>query len=200
MTSVMAPDWLQVPADVNALVPEFWPRNVARGVDGVLTVGGVRVDDLAREFGTPAYVLDEADIRSRCREFRAGFADADVYYAGKAFLSKAIVRIIESEGLSLDVCSGGELATALAADMPPERIGLHGNNKSMDELTRAVDAGVGRIIVDSFDEIERLTAIARAHDGVRPRVLVRLTVGVEAHTHEFIATAHEDQKIGRAHV
>jgi diaminopimelate decarboxylase len=196
VTSVMAPDWLQVPADVNALVPEFWPRNVARGVDGVLTVGGVRVDDLAREFGTPAYVLDEADIRSRCREFRAGFADADVYYAGKAFLSKAIVRIIESEGLSLDVCSGGELATALAADMPPERIGLHGNNKSMDELTRAVDAGVGRIIVDSFDEIERLTAIARAHDGVRPRVLVRLTVGVEAHTHEFIATAHEDQKFG----
>jgi diaminopimelate decarboxylase len=195
VTSVMAPDWLQVPADVNVLVPEFWPRSVTRGPDGVLTVDGVRVDDLAREFGTPAYVLDEADVRARCREFRAGFADADVYYAGKAFLSRAIVRIIESEGLSLDVCSGGELAIALAAGMPSERIGLHGNNKSVDELTRAVDAGVGRIIVDSFDEIERLTAIARAH-GPRPRVLIRLTVGVEAHTHEFIATAHEDQKFG----
>jgi diaminopimelate decarboxylase len=192
----MAPDWLQRPADVNALVPDFWPRNVARGADGVLTVAGVRVDDLAREFGTPAYVLDEADVRARCQEFRAGFAGADVYYAGKAFLSKAIVRIVESEGLSLDVCSGGELATALAADMPPERIALHGNNKSVDELTRAVDAGVGRIVVDSFDEIERLTAIARAHGGARPRVLIRLTVGVEAHTHEFIATAHEDQKFG----
>jgi diaminopimelate decarboxylase len=196
VTSVMAPDWLQRPADVNALVPDFWPRNVERGADGVLIVGGVRVDDLAREFGTPAYVLDEADLRARCREFRAGFAGADVYYAGKAFLSKAIVRIVESEGLSLDVCSGGELATTLAADMPPERIGLHGNNKSVDELTRAVDAGVGRIVVDSFDEIERLTAIARAHGGPRPRVLIRLTVGVEARTHELIATAHEDQKFG----
>jgi diaminopimelate decarboxylase len=199
VTSVMAPDWLQRPADVNALVPDFWPRSVARGPDGVLTVGGVRVDDLAREFGTPAYVLDEADIRARCREFRAGFAGADVYYAGKAFLSKAIVRIVESEGLSLDVCSGGELATALAADMPPERIGLHGNNKSVDELTRAVDAGVGRIIVDSFDEIERLTSIVRSRGllgAARPRVLLRLTVGVEAHTHEFIATAREDQKFG----
>ncbi len=196
MTSVMAPDWLQRPADVNALVPDFWPRHVARGADGVLTVAGVRVDDLAREFGTPAYVLDEADVRARCQDFRAGFAGADVYYAGKAFLSKAIVRIVESEGLSLDVCSGGELATALAADMPPERIAFHGNNKSVDELTRAVDAGVGRIVVDSFDEIERLTAIARAHGGARPRVLIRLTVGVEAHTHEFIATAHEDQKFG----
>jgi diaminopimelate decarboxylase len=199
VTHVMAPEWLRVPDDVNALVPAFWPRSVARGADGVLAVGGLRVDELAREYGTPAYVLDEADVRERCREFRTAFAGADVYYAGKAFLCKAIVRIIESEGLSIDVCSGGELATALAAGMPPERIGLHGNNKSLDELTRAVEAGVGRIIVDSFDEIDRLTGIVRGRGRTgadRPRILLRLTVGVEAHTHEFIATAHEDQKFG----
>jgi diaminopimelate decarboxylase len=119
----------------------------------------------------------------------------DVYYAGKAFLCRAVVRIIHEEGLYLDVCSGGELRTALAAGMPGERIGFHGNNKSVAELEWAVDAGVGRIILDSFHEIDRLTAIARER-GVRPRVMVRVTVGVEAHTHEFIATAHEDQKFG----
>jgi diaminopimelate decarboxylase len=193
--TALTPDWLRVPDDVNALVPAFWSQSVTRSPDGVLTVGGLRVDDLAREFGTPLYVLDEAHVRARCREFRDAFPDADIYYAGKAFLSKGVVRIVESEGLSLDVCSGGELATALAAGMPPERIGLHGNNKSVSELTRAVEAGVGRIVVDSFNEIDRLTAIARER-GVVPRVLVRLTVGVEAHTHEFIATAHEDQKFG----
>jgi diaminopimelate decarboxylase len=189
------PEWLRYPDDVNALVPELWPANVARDADGVVTVGGLRVTDLAAEYGTPVYVLDEADMRARCRAFRDGFAGCDVYYAGKAFLSKAIVKIVESEGLSVDVCSGGELATAIAAGMPPDRIGLHGNNKSRSELVRAVDFGVGRIIVDSFDEIDRLTAIARQRD-VRPRILLRLTVGVEAHTHEFIATAHEDQKFG----
>jgi diaminopimelate decarboxylase len=140
-------------------------------------------------------VLDEADLRARARAFRDAFAPGTVYYAGKAFLSKAVVRIIAEEGLSLDVCTGGELATALAADMPPERIGFHGNNKSVAELSRALDAGVGRIIVDSFDEIDRLTVLARTRD-VRPPVMMRLTVGVEAHTHEYIATAHEDQKFG----
>ena len=112
-------------------------------------------------------------MRERCRRFRNGFAGADVYYAGKAFLCKAMVRIIAEEGLSLDVCTGGELAVALAAGMPPERIGLHGNNKSHSELERAVDAGVGRIVVDSFDEIDRLTAIAdengHAAEGDGPR-------------------------------
>jgi diaminopimelate decarboxylase len=189
------PAWLQRPDDVNALVPRLWPTNVTRDDDGVLAVGGLRVDELAAEFGTPAYVLDEADMRARCRAFRDAFAPATIYYAGKAFLSRAIVRIVNEEGLSLDVCSGGELATALSAGMPPERIGLHGNNKSLDELTRAVDAGVGRIIVDSFDEIDRLSHVARER-GVRPRILLRLTVGVQAHTHEYVATAHEDQKFG----
>ncbi|MFI6264749.1 diaminopimelate decarboxylase [Micromonospora sp. NPDC051006] len=189
------PAWLRSPVDVNALVPQLWPRNVTRTGDGALNVAGLSVHDLAAEFGTAVYVLDEDDLRSRCRDFRAAFPDVDVYYAGKAFLCRAVVRMINEEGLHLDVCSGGELATALAAGMPPERIGFHGNNKSVAELTRAVDAGVGRIIVDSFTEIDRLTALARER-GVRPKVLVRVTVGVEAHTHEFIATAHEDQKFG----
>ncbi|MEV7226726.1 diaminopimelate decarboxylase [Polymorphospora sp. NPDC051019] len=189
------PAWLRTPDDVNHLVPQLWPRNVARDATGTLAVGGLTAGALAEEFGTPAYVLDEGDLRSRCRDFRAAFPDQDVYYAGKAFLCRAVVRVIAEEGLHLDVCTGGELRTALAAGMPAERIGFHGNNKSVAELTRAVDAGVGRIIVDSFDEIDRLTGIARER-GVRPKVLVRVTVGVEAHTHEFIATAHEDQKFG----
>ncbi|SCL13117.1 diaminopimelate decarboxylase [Micromonospora inyonensis] len=189
------PAWLRTPTDVNALVPQLWPRNVTRGADGALTVAGLDVRTVAAEFGTPVYVLDEDDLRSRCRDFRSAFAAEDVYYAGKAFLCRAVVRMVAEEGMYLDVCTGGELAVALAAGMPPERIGFHGNNKSVSELTRAVDARVGRIILDSFDEIDRLTALARER-GVRPRVLVRVTVGVEAHTHEFIATAHEDQKFG----
>ncbi len=189
------PAWLRTPADVNALVPELWARTVTRDAGGELTVGGVSAKDLAAEYGTPAYVLDEDDLRSRCREFASAFAGADVYYAGKSFLCKAVVRIIDSEGLFLDVCTGGELAVALAAGFPPERMGFHGNNKSRSELTRALEAGVGRIVVDSFDEITRLTELAR-ETGTRPGVLVRVTVGVEAHTHEFIATAHEDQKFG----
>ncbi|MDZ5444754.1 diaminopimelate decarboxylase [Micromonospora sp. 4G57] len=189
------PPWLRPPGDVNALVPQLWPRNVTRAADGALAVAGLSVRDLAAEYGTPVYVLDEDDLRSRCREFRAAFPDEDVYYAGKAFLCRAVVRMIAEEGMFLDVCTGGELATALSAGMPPERIGFHGNNKSVAELSRALDAGVGRIILDSFTEIDRLTALARER-GVRPQVLIRVTVGVEAHTHEFIATAHEDQKFG----
>ncbi|MEN3613140.1 diaminopimelate decarboxylase [Plantactinospora sp. ZYX-F-223] len=192
---VRGPAWLRTPEDVNALVPQLWPRNVARDADGALVVAGLGVRELAAEFGTPVYVLDEDDLRARCRDFRAAFPDQDIYYAGKAFICRAVVRVIAEEGLFLDVCSGGELAVALAAGMPAERIGFHGNNKSPAELTRAVDAGVGRIVVDSFHEIDRLTALARER-GVRPEVLIRVTVGVEAHTHEFIATAHEDQKFG----
>ncbi|NUT22701.1 MAG: diaminopimelate decarboxylase [Hamadaea sp.] len=188
------PTWLRPPADVNELMTELWPQTATKD-GGVLHIGGKSVAELAAEHGTPAYLLDEEDFRARCRSFRAAFAGADVYYAGKAFLSKAIVRMVHEEGLHLDVCSGGELATALAAGMDPAKIGFHGNNKSVRELSRALDAGVGRIIVDSFGEIDRLSALATER-GVRPQVMIRVTVGVEAHTHEFIATAHEDQKFG----
>jgi diaminopimelate decarboxylase len=184
------------PADLNVLEPKVWARTVRRNGDGVVEVGGIDVNRLAEEFGTPAYVLDEADFRTRCRAWREAFGDdADVFYAGKAFLSRAVVRWLHEEGLNLDVCSGGELGTALAAGMPAERIAFHGNNKSPDEIERAVRAGVGRIVVDSFEEIVRVAHIAEQASR-RQRVQIRVTVGVEAHTHEFIATAHEDQKFG----
>lgn len=186
------------PTDLNALDPRVWARNVTRDADGVATVGGIKVTELAEEFGTPAYFLDEDDFRARCRAWRDAFGtEADVFYAGKAFLSRAVVRWLHEEGLNLDVCSAGELATALDAGMPAERIALHGNNKSTEEITRAVEAGVGRIVLDSFQEIVRVAHIAERL-GKRQRVQIRVTVGVEAHTHEFIATAHEDQKFGLA--
>ncbi|WP_314172171.1 diaminopimelate decarboxylase [Streptomyces winkii] len=186
------------PADLNVLDPRVWPKTAARTTAGSVTVGGLDVKDLAEEFGTPLFVLDEADFRARCRAWRDAFGeDADVFYAGKAFLSRAVVRWLTEEGLNLDVCSGGELAIALAAGMPPERIALHGNNKSSAEIGQAVEAGVGRIVLDSFQEIVRVAHIAERL-GRRQPVQIRVTVGVEAHTHEFIATAHEDQKFGLA--
>ncbi|MEU3739141.1 diaminopimelate decarboxylase [Streptomyces sp. NPDC032198] len=184
--------------DLNSLDPKVWAQTVGRDTDGVVTVGGMTVTRLAEEFGTPAYFLDEADFRARCHAWRGAFGtDADVFYAGKAFLSRAVVRWLHEEGLNLDVCSGGELVTALAAGMPADRIAFHGNNKTEDEIERAVEAGVGRIVLDSFQEIVRVAHIADRL-GVRQRVQIRVTVGVEAHTHEFIATAHEDQKFGIA--
>jgi diaminopimelate decarboxylase len=194
--SVRGPEWLREPADVNALVPQLW-SSTAQKVDGVLTIGGVAVTDLVAEHGSPAYVLDEADFRARAAGFKNAFSSQegvhfDVFYAGKAFLSTTIARWVVEEGLFLDVCSGGELAVAERAGVPAERIGFHGNNKSLAELTRAVELGVGRIIVDSFHEIERLATLTREL-GRNARVLIRVTAGVEAHTHEFIATAHEDQ-------
>jgi diaminopimelate decarboxylase len=183
-----------VPSDVNALDPAIWPITAERG-DGALHIGGQAVTDLIAEHGTPVLLLDEHDLRGRARAYRAAFADSDVYYAGKAFLCTTVARWIAEEGLGLDVCTGGELAVALAAGFPAERIAVHGNNKSGGELMRAVAAGVGHVIVDSFDEITRLAQIA-ADAGIRQSVLVRVTVGVEAHTHEYIATAHEDQKFG----
>ncbi|MFG2112728.1 diaminopimelate decarboxylase [Streptomyces sp. NPDC048718] len=186
------------PTDLNRLDPKVWSRTVGRDADGVVTVAGIPVTRLAEEFGTPAYILDVDDFRARCRAWADAFGeDADVFYAGKAFLSRAIVRWLTEEGLNLDVCSGGELSTALSAGMPAERIAFHGNNKTTAEITRAVEAGVGRIVLDSFQEIVRVAHIAQSL-GKRQRVQIRVTVGVEAHTHEFIATAHEDQKFGIA--
>jgi len=183
------------PADLGELDPAVWPLGAVRGAAGELTVRGHDVRDLARQHGTPAFFLDEADLRARCRDYREAFGGAEVFYAAKAFLCRAVARWVEEEGLGLDVCTGGELAVARAVGFPGERMLLHGNNKSSAELAAALDAGVGRIVLDSFDEIDRLAALVRDR-GVTQRVLVRATVGVEAHTHEFIATAHEDQKFG----
>jgi diaminopimelate decarboxylase len=182
--------------DLNGLAADVWPRS-ARRDDDALTIGGVDIRDLAGEYGTPLYVYDEDDFRSRCRDFKTAFSDGDVYYAGKAFLCTEIARWVAEEGLGLDVCSGGELAVALHAGFPADRITFHGNNKSVGELTRALDAGVGHIVLDSFEEIARLGYLAREKN-VRPKVMIRVTTGVEAHTHEFIATAHDDQKFGFA--
>lgn len=190
-----APVWLTRPDDVNALTSTLWSQSVHRDGDGVICVGGVRVTDLAEQVGTPAYVLDETDFRSRARAWREAFAGWTVYYAGKAFLSATLARWICEEGLSLDVCSLGELTVALRAGMDPARIGHHGNNKSDAELRLSLSSGVGRIVVDSSDEITRLERLCAELD-LRADVMVRVTTGVEAHTHEYIATAHEDQKFG----
>ena len=183
-------------AEVLLLAPNVWPRNTVRHEDGVVSIAGVSVADIAEEFGTPTFVIDEDDFRSRCREIAAAFGGGEnVRYAAKAFMCSEVARWIDEEGLSLDVATGGELAVALHAGFPAERIALHGNNKSIEELTAAVDAGIEHVVVDSMVEIERLDEIAGAA-GVVQDVLVRVTVGVEAHTHEFISTAHEDQKFG----
>jgi diaminopimelate decarboxylase len=183
------------PADLNALYEPVWPRGAARQ-DGVLTLAGLDVRDLADQFGTPVLVTDEADVRSRAREYAEAFGpDAHVAYAAKAFCSRAVLRWVTDEGLGVDVCTGGELAVALSAGVNPALITLHGNNKLPSEIEQAMAAGVGHIVVDSFEEIARLAYHAELA-GTRPRVLVRVTTGVEAHTHEFMATAHDDQKFG----
>jgi diaminopimelate decarboxylase len=199
----IVPAWLRPPADINELLPQLWAQTVTRNDEGAIEVGGVDVRDLASEYGTPAYVLDEADFRARAASFRDAFryafADlcdgAEVYYAGKAFLCTEVARWIAAEGIGLDACTAGELAVALRGGVPPNRVGLHGNNKSDEEIAAALTAGIGRIFIDSVSEIDRIAGLAGTL-GVRAPVLIRVTVGVEAHTHEYIATAHEDQKFG----
>ncbi len=162
--------------------------------DGRLSIGGCDLHELAERFGTPVFVYDEHHLRARCREAVAAFGDG-VAYACKAFLCVAMARLAHEEGMVLDVATGGELHVALAAGVPGERLVLHGNNKSLDELRAARRAGVGRIVVDSFDELERL-ALLHAEDGLVPKVLIRATPGVEAHTHEFVRTGQVDSKFG----
>jgi diaminopimelate decarboxylase len=186
----------QTPQEALRLAPNVWPRNLDRHADGAVHIAGVGVTALAAEYGTPLFVIDEDDFRSRCQEMALAFGGGEnVRYAAKAFLCGEVARWIDEEGLALDVCSGGELAVALRAGFPAGRIALHGNNKSIAELRAAAEAGVGHVVLDSMTEIERLDAIA-GELGVVQDVLVRVTVGVEAHTHEFISTAHEDQKFG----
>jgi diaminopimelate decarboxylase len=196
------PAWLRPPEDVNELLPQLWSSTVRRAATGALEVGGVDVRDLAAQFGTPAYVLDEADFRARATAFKDAFAlafsglnGADVYYASKAFTCTAVTRWIAQDGLGLDVCSSGELSVGLRGGVPASRMTLHGNNKPDAELRRALELGIGRIAVDSLPEIDRIAALAEELD-VQARVLLRITVGVEAHTHEYMSTAHEDQKFG----
>lgn len=201
--SPLAPTWLSFPEDANALVPNQWAAGVSRAANGELAVQGVTVSALAKEFGTPLFVLDEDDFRARARGFKQAFDAAfkdlcggvDVYYAGKAFLSTEVARWVTAEGLRLDTCSGGEMAVARVAGVPAENLSLHGNNKSVTEITTAIENGVGRIVVDSLDELERVGAIATKL-GIAANVMLRLTPGVHASTHEAIATAHEDQKFG----
>lgn len=170
------------------------PDSAEVGPDGQLLVGGCDLTDLAEEFGTPLFVYDEDHLRARCREAVGAFGDG-VAYATKAFLCRAMARLAHEEGMHLDVASGGELHVALSAGVPAERIVLHGNNKSDAELIQARQAGVGRIVVDSFDELDRLERLHRA-DGLVPDVLLRITPGVEAHTHEFVMTGQDDSKFG----
>lgn len=171
------------------------PRTAAIDADGRLVIDGCDLEALARDHGTPLYVYSETELRARAREYRDAFGPDAVSYAGKAFLCTAMAGLVADEGLHLDVATGGELEVALHAGFPPARVVFHGNNKSRAELHLALGAGVGRIAADSFDELDRIEALVA--EGARaPRVLVRVTPGVEAHTHEYIATGADDSKFG----
>jgi diaminopimelate decarboxylase len=186
------------PDSWHVLSANVWPQGADRNSDGALVIGGVDIRDAVAQFGSPLFMLDEQDLRQRARQFRHAYADVGaphVYYAAKAFLSTAIARWVTEEGLGIDVATGGELEVAIRAGVPGERLLMHGNNKSVAEIESAIRSQVSRIVVDSFEDIVRIAAAAERAGIVQP-VLVRVTVGVEAHTHEFIATAHEDQKFG----
>lgn len=178
-----------------------WPQNAQRNSNGALAIAGVDIRTLVEQHGTPLFVFDEQDVRTRAREYASAYSDAQqghkgtVYYAAKAFISVAVARWVTEEGLGIDVASGGELEVAVRAGVPGSSLLMHGNNKSVAEIRRAIEYGVERIVIDSFEEIARVASIA-SELGVIQKVLIRATVGVEAHTHEFIATAHEDQKFG----
>lgn len=175
---------------------DVWPTGVAW--DPVLHIAGVDCRDLAAQYGTPLYVLDETDARTRARAFFDAYTAAGAHlvsYAAKALCATAVLRWVTSEGLGVDVASGGELAVALRAGVPGDRLLMHGNNKSVAEIDAAIAAGVAHIVIDSFEEIVRVADAARRAGVVQP-VLIRITTGIEAHTHEFISTAHEDQKFG----
>ncbi|MCG7291051.1 diaminopimelate decarboxylase [Corynebacterium afermentans] len=182
--------------DFNDLPAHVWPRCAKREEDGVVTIAGVPLPEIAAEYGTPVVVIDEDDFRSRCRDMAAAFlAPENVHYASKAFLTRRVARWVDEEGLALDVASENELRIALAADFPPERITVHGNNKSDEFLRLCVESQVGHVVIDSHQELAQLEAVAK-QAGVKQDVFVRVKPGVDAHTHEFIATSHEDQKFG----
>ena len=181
---------------MSAIARRLLSDSATVGHDGWLEVGGVSVEELAEEYGTPLFVYDEAHLRARCREAVAAFGPDRVIYATKAFLCRAMARLAHDEGLLLDVATGGELHVAMAAGVPAGSCTLHGNNKSGDELRLAIEAGVRYLVVDSFDELDRLDVLGAAGVGPAPRVVLRITPGVHAHTHEFIATGQDDSKFG----
>ncbi len=188
------------PAPTDPVGRHLLPETAAVDARGHLRVGGVDLVELAQERGTPLFVYDEDHLRARCREAVAAWGDG-VAYATKAFLCLAMARLAHEEGMCLDVSTGGELHVALAAGVPGPRLVLHGNNKSTLELAAALQAGVGRIVVDSFDEVDRLERLtdpveSPLYGPPRPRVLVRVTPGVEVHTHEFVRTGQHDSKFG----
>jgi diaminopimelate decarboxylase len=181
---------------VTALPARLLPDSADVDDAGWLTIGGCSVRDLAAEFGTPLFVYDETHIRSRCREAVAAFGPHRAVYATKAFLCRAMARLAYEEQMHLDVATGGELHTVLSAGVPASACVMHGNNKSVAELRMAVTERVHQIVVDSFDELDRLDALQRERVGPVPDVLLRVTPGVHAHTHEFIATGQDDSKFG----
>jgi len=168
--------------------------DTAQTLDGRLAIGGCDVASLAKKFGTPLFVYDEEHLRARCREAVTAFGP-DVAYASKAFLCTAMARLVHEEGMAIDVSTGGEMYVALHGGVSADRLVFHGNNKSAAELAMALDYGAGRIVVDSWDEIERIEALV-ADGAVPPRVLVRVNPGIEAHTHAYLQTGVTDSKFG----
>ena len=179
---------------MNPISRSLFPDHAAVTSDGVLTIGGVDATQLAAEYGTPLFAYDEAHLRERCREAVSAFGDGAVY-ATKAFLCKAMARLAHDEGMRLDVATGGELAVARAAGVPAARLVFHGNNKSLAELRMALEEVVGCLVIDSFDEIDRIESLV-GEELTPPDVLIRITPGVEAHTHEFVRTGQNDSKFG----
>jgi diaminopimelate decarboxylase len=181
-------------------LPEVFSNNSAMA-NGELVIGGCKATSLAKEFGTPLFVIDENDFKSRIMGWKTalhsnfGSSAGEVYYASKSFVSVEVAKWISEAGIGIDVCTGGELAVALAANFPANRIEVHGNNKSEEEIRTAIEVGVAKIVIDSMQEIERVDQLAKAANKVQ-KVLLRITPGVEAHTHEAISTAHEDVKFG----
>ena len=180
---------------VSALPFELLPDTAAVGADGSLEIGGCSIVALAEEFGTPLFVYDEAHMRARCRDAVEAFGEGRVIYATKAFLCRAMARLAHHEGLLLDVASGGELHVVLSAGVPAAACTFHGNNKSLDELRTAITSGVRNVVVDSFDELDRLELL-HGQGAPRPDVLLRITPGVHAHTHHYVATGQDDSKFG----
>jgi diaminopimelate decarboxylase len=203
--SKFAPAWLVEPKDANHIDAKIWPAGLTRSAAGDVLLAGIPVGQLAAQYGTPLMLIDQDDFFARGNKVKSAFekaaagvgSSAKIYYAGKSLLTTEVVKWIDQLGLNLDVSSGGELALALSGGINPARIGLHGNNKSLYEIGRAVTANVGAIVIDSEIEIERIASVAGAQDKIQG-VRIRVNSGVHAHTHEYLATAREDQKFGIA--